>query len=312
MPKVLISDNLNTKAKEILVSHNIDTEVSVGLNPEELKKTITDCDGLIIRSSTQVTEELINAAKNLKVIGRAGIGVDNINLESATANGIVVMNTPYGNSITTAEHTIAMILSLVRSIPQANSSTHAGIWEKTKYTGTELYGKTLGMIGCGNIGSIVAELAIGLKMKVIVFDPYLTANRIAELGLEKISLEELYKRSDIITLHTPLNDSTRGIININSINKMKEGVRIINCARGGLIIENDLRKAIESGQVAGAAIDVFEIEPAKNNCLFGLPQVIATPHLGASTSEAQENVAIIILLNHVDKIVIIIVIGKLQ
>ena len=221
MPKVLISDNLNTKAEEILISNNIETEVNIGLSPKELINIISDFDGLIIRSNTQVTKEIINNAKLLKVIGRAGIGVDNINVESATARGIIVMNTPYGNSITTAEHTIAMILSLARSIPQANSSTHAGNWEKAKFTGTELYGKTLGMIGCGNIGSIVAELAIGLKMKVIVFDPYLTSEKVIELGLKKTSLEELFNHSDFITLHTPLNDSTKDIINLENIKNIK-------------------------------------------------------------------------------------------
>ncbi|MEQ8827045.1 MAG: phosphoglycerate dehydrogenase, partial [Parvibaculum sp.] len=231
-------------------------------------------------------------AKKLKVVGRAGIGVDNVDLPAATAAGVIVMNTPFGNSITTAEHAIAMMLSLARDIPQANASTHAGKWEKSKFMGVEVTGKVLGVIGCGNIGSIVADRGLGLRMKVIAFDPFLTPERAQDMGVEKVELEDLLKRADFITLHTPLTDKTRNILNAENIAKCKKGVRIVNCARGGLIVEADLKAAIESGHVAGAALDVFEEEPAKENPLFGMEQVICTPHLGASTSEAQENVAL--------------------
>jgi D-3-phosphoglycerate dehydrogenase len=292
MPKVLISDKMSPKAAEIFKSNNVDVDVKTGLTEDELCKIIGEYDGLAIRSSTTANEKVIKAAKNLKVIGRAGIGVDNVDQKAATANGVVVMNTPFGNSITTAEHAIAMLMSLCRQIPSANESTHAGKWEKSRFMGVEVASKTLGLIGCGNIGSIVADRAQGLKMKVIGFDPYLTPERAKELNIEKVELEELLKRADFISLHTPLNDSTRGILGKENLAKTKKGVRIVNCARGGLIIEQDLKEAIEAGHVAGAALDVFEVEPAKENPLFKMEQVICTPHLGASTSEAQENVAI--------------------
>jgi len=292
MPKVLISDKLSSLAEEIFKKHRIDVTVNTELSPDELSKIISDYDGLAIRSNTKVTSNIIKCAKKLKVIGRAGIGVDNVDIEAATTNGTIVMNTPFGNSITTAEHTIALMMSLARNIPSANTSTHLGKWEKSKYTGTELYSKTLGMIGCGNIGSIVADRAQGLKMHIKVYDPYLTEERAIEIGIEKVEFEELLKISDFITLHVPLTDTTKEIINASSINKMKEGVRIINCARGGLVNEEDLANAIKNGKIHGAAFDVFSEEPAKSNALFGLEQMVVTPHLGASTEEAQENVAI--------------------
>jgi len=234
---------------------------------------------------------VLGAAPNLKVVGRAGIGVDNIDLPAATARGVVVMNTPFGNSITTAEHAIALMTSLARQIPLADRSTRAGKWEKSRFMGMELCKKQLGVIGCGNIGAIVATLALGLKMRVIAYDPYLSPERANNLGVERVALDELLQRADFITLHVPLTDETRGIIDGSALAKTKPGVQIINCARGGLVVEADLKIAIESGHVAGAALDVFETEPARDNPLFELDQVIATPHLGASTDEAQENVA---------------------
>jgi D-3-phosphoglycerate dehydrogenase / 2-oxoglutarate reductase len=292
MPKVLISDKLSTKAEEIFIKHGIEVTINTTLSPEELSNIVGNYDGLAIRSNTKVTNDIIKHAKNLKIIGRAGIGVDNVDIESATANGTIVMNTPFGNSITTAEHTIALMMALARNIPIANTSTHLGKWEKSRYTGTELYSKVLGMIGCGNIGSIVADRAKGLKMHIKVYDPYLTDERAQEIGVEKVTFEELLKLSDFITLHVPLTETTKEIINAASINQMKKGVRIINCARGGLVNEKDLANAIKLEQVSGAAFDVFSNEPAKSNPLFGLEQMVVTPHLGASTEEAQENVAI--------------------
>ena len=239
-----------------------------------------------------MTEKVIAAATKLKVVGRAGIGVDNIDVKAATAKGIIVMNTPFGNSITTAEHALSLMMALARQIPEADRSTQAGKWEKSKFLGVELYAKTLGVIGCGNIGSIVADRAIGLKMKVIAYDPFLSPERAMELGVEKVELDELLRRADFITLHTPLTDKTRNIIDAAALKKTKKGVRIVNCARGGLVDERALAEALKAGHVAGAAFDVFEVEPAKDSPLFGLPNVICTPHLGAATSEAQENVAL--------------------
>ena len=249
-------------------------------------------DGLAIRSATKVTAKIVEHAKNLKVIGRAGIGVDNIDITAATARGIIVMNTPFGNSITTAEHAISLMLALARQIPEADASTRAGKWEKNKFLGVEIFGKTLGVIGCGNIGSIVADRALGLKMKVIAYDPFLSADRATDLGVEKVELEELFKRADFITLHTPLTDKTRNVVNADAMKAMKKGARIVNCARGGLVDEAALYEALKNGHVAGAAFDVFVTEPATENPLFALPNVVCTPHLGASTSEAQENVAL--------------------
>lgn len=291
-PKVLISDALDPLAVEIFRKKGCDVDFKSGIKADELKAIIANYDGLAVRSETKVTPEIIEAGKNLKVVGRAGIGVDNVDIPKATAAGIVVMNTPFGNSITTAEHAIAMMFALAREIPQANESTHAGKWEKKRFMGVELYGKTLGVIGCGNIGSIVADRAVGLKMNVIAYDPFLTNDRAVEIGVEKVELEDLFKRADFITVHVPKNDKTANMINKNTIATMKDGVRIINCARGGLIVEQDLKDALDSGKVAGAALDVFEVEPAKESIFFGHPRVICTPHLGASTTEAQVNVAL--------------------
>ena len=294
MPKVLISDALSPAAVQIFKDRGIevDFQPALGKDKEKLAELIGHYDGLAIRSATKVSPKILEKAKNLKVIGRAGIGVDNVDIPAATARGIIVMNTPFGNSITTAEHAITLMLAIAREIPQADASTQAGKWEKNRFMGVEITGKTLGVIGCGNIGSIVAERALGLKMKVIAFDPFLSPERAVDLGVEKIDLDELFKRSDFITLHTPLTEKTRNIIDAAAIAKMRKGVRIINCARGGLVDEQALRAALESGHVAGAAFDVFVTEPATENVLFGHPNVVCTPHLGASTSEAQENVAL--------------------
>jgi D-3-phosphoglycerate dehydrogenase / 2-oxoglutarate reductase len=292
MPKVLISDKLSPAAVQIFKDRGIETDVKVGLTPDELKAIIGQYDGLAIRSNTKVTADVLAAAGNLKVVGRAGIGVDNVDVPAATARGVVVMNTPFGNSITTAEHAIAMMFALARDIPVANASTHAGKWEKSRFMGVELTGKVLGIVGCGNIGAIVADRAQGLRMRVIAYDPFLSQERAKELNVEKVELDDLFPRADFITLHTPLTDATRNIIDAKAMAKMKKGVRIINCARGGLVVEEDLKAAIESGHVAGAALDVFKVEPAKDNGLFGNEKMVCTPHLGASTSEAQENVAL--------------------
>ncbi|HEU4985810.1 MAG TPA: phosphoglycerate dehydrogenase [Rhizobiaceae bacterium] len=294
MPRVLVSDKLSPTAVEIFRQRGVevDYQPDLGKDKEKLLSVIDQYDGLAIRSATKVTEKLINAATNLKVIGRAGIGVDNVDIPAASRKGIIVMNTPFGNSITTAEHAIAMLFAVARQIPEANTSTHAGKWEKNRFMGVEITGKTLGVIGCGNIGSVVAMRGVGLKMHVIAYDPFLSEKRASELGVEKVELDELFARSDFITLHTPMTDKTRGIIDRQAIAKMKDGVRIINCARGGLIVEADLVEALKSGKVAGAGIDVFETEPATENPLFNMPNVVCTPHLGASTTEAQENVAL--------------------
>jgi D-3-phosphoglycerate dehydrogenase / 2-oxoglutarate reductase len=292
MPKVLIADKLSPQAIDVFKQRGVEADVKTGLSPEELLKIIADYDGLAVRSATKATPELIKAGTKLKVIGRAGIGVDNVDIPAATASGVVVMNTPFGNSVTTAEHAISLMMALARQIPEANASTHAGKWEKNKFMGVELCGKTLGLIGAGNIGSIVADRAQGLKMKVVAFDPFLSAERAEQLHIEKVELDVLLARADFITLHTPLTDGTRNILNAAAFAKCKKGVRIINCARGGLVNEADLKLALESGQVAGAALDVFEEEPAKANPLFGMANVVCTPHLGASTNEAQENVAV--------------------
>lgn len=292
MPKVLIADKLSPAAVAIFKERGVEADVITGLSKEDLLKIVDQYDGIAIRSATKITADVIKAATNLKVVGRAGIGVDNVDIPAATAAGVIVMNTPFGNSITTAEHAIAMMMALARELPAANASTQAGKWEKNRFMGVELYGKVLGLIGAGNIGSIVADRAKGLKMRVVAFDPYLSPERAADLGIEKVELNDLLARADFITLHTPLTPDTRNIISADAINKMKKGVRIVNCARGGLIDESALKAALDSGHVAGAALDVFEEEPAKSNILFGNDKVIATPHLGASTSEAQENVAL--------------------
>ncbi len=293
-PKVLVSDKLSETAVQIFRDRGIDVtfEPELGKDKERLLQVIGDYDGLAIRSATKVTEKLLNAAKKLKVIGRAGIGVDNVDVPAASRRGVIVMNTPFGNAITTAEHAISLMMAVARQIPQANESTHAGKWEKSRFMGTELTGKTLGVIGAGNIGSIVCDRALGLKMKVIAYDPYLSEERAQQMGVTKVELDELLARADFITLHVPLTDKTRNIISAEAIARMKPGVRLINCARGGLVDEAALAEALKSGHVAGAAFDVFAEEPARNSPLFGLPNVVVTPHLGASTREAQENVAI--------------------
>ena len=292
MPKVLISDKLSPAAVGIFRSRGIEADLKPGLSPADLRGIIAEYDGLAVRSSTKVTRELLDAAPNLKVVGRAGIGVDNVDVKSATARGVVVMNTPHGNTITTAEHAIAMMFALARQVPEASASTKAGRWEKNRFMGVELAAKTLGLIGCGNIGSIVADRAQGLRMKVVAYDPFLTEARAVDLGVEKVELDALFARADFITLHTPLTDATRNILSREAIAKLKPGVRIINCARGGLLDEAALAEAIGSGHVAGAALDVFETEPAKESPLFALENVVCTPHLGAATAEAQENVAL--------------------
>src|SRR6201747_2124564 len=291
-PRVLIADELSPAAVAIFKDRGIQVDVKTGLTKDQLLEIIDQYDGLAVRSATKPNKDVIAKAKNLKVIGRAGIGVDNVDIPAATAAGIVVMNTPFGNSITTAEHAIAMMFALARQLPAADVSTQAGKWEKNRFMGVELYAKTLGLIGCGNIGGIVADRANGLKMKVIAYDPFLSPDRAVELGVEKVELEELLSRADIITLHTPLTDKTRNILGAENLAKTKKGVMIVNCARGGLVDEQALRAALESGQVGGAGFDVFVTEPAKENVLFGAPNFVATPHLGASTNEAQENVAL--------------------
>jgi D-3-phosphoglycerate dehydrogenase len=292
MPKVLIADSLSPRAVEIFRDRGLEIDTKTGLKPDELKKIIGEYDGLAVRSSTKVNADILAAATKLKVIGRAGIGVDTIDVAAATQRGIVVMNTPYGNSITTAEHALAMMFALARDIPAADRSTQAGKWEKNRFMGVELTGKILGIVGCGNIGSIVADRALGLKMKVIAYDPFLSDERAKSIGVEKVDLDTLFGRADFITLHTPLTNETKHLINAKSIAKMKKGVRLINCARGELVVEEDLKAALDSGQIASLALDVFAVEPAKENMLFGRDNLVATPHLGASTSEAQENVAL--------------------
>jgi D-3-phosphoglycerate dehydrogenase len=293
-PRVLVSDELSETAVQIFRDHGVevDFQPKLGKDKEKLAEIIGNYDGLAIRSATKVTEKLIAAATNLKVVGRAGIGVDNVDIPAASRRGIIVMNTPFGNSITTAEHAIALMFAVARQLPAADGSTQAGKWEKSKFMGVEITGKVLGVIGAGNIGSIVCARAIGLKMHVIAYDPFLSKERAEEMGVVKVELDELLAQADFISLHVPLTDKTRNILNAEAIAKAKPGVRIINCARGGLVDEKALAEALKAGHVAGAGFDVFEVEPATESPLFGLPNVVCTPHLGASTTEAQENVAL--------------------
>src|SRR6187399_245836 len=286
-PRVLVSDELSETAVQIFRDRGVevDFQPKLGKDKDKLAEIIGNYDGLAIRSATKATEKLIAAATNLKVIGRAGIGVDNVDIPAASRKGIIVMNTPFGNSITTAEHAIALMFALARQIPEANASTHSGKWEKNRFMGVEITGKTLGVIGCGNIGSIVADRALGLRMKVVAFDPFLSPERAKDIGIEKVELDDLFKRADFITLHTPLTEKTKNIIDAGAIAKMKKGIRLINCARGGLVDEQALVDALNSKHVAGAAFDVFVEEPATKNVLFGHPNVICTPHLGAATTE---------------------------
>jgi D-3-phosphoglycerate dehydrogenase / 2-oxoglutarate reductase len=290
--KVLIADELSPRALDIFRSRGVDVDVRIGLKKAELLRIIGDYDGLAIRSATKADKDVIAAATRLKVIGRAGIGVDNIDIPSATARGIVVMNTPFGNSITTAEHAIALMFAAARQIAAADVSTQAGKWEKNRFMGVELYAKTLGLIGCGNIGTLVAERALALKMKVIAYDPFLSPERAVKLGVEKAELDDLLSRADLISLHTPVTEKTKNILSADALAKTKKGVIIVNAARGGLVDEVALRAALDSGHVAAAGFDVFTTEPAKESVLFGAPNFVATPHLGASTNEAQENVAL--------------------
>ena len=292
MTKVLIADKISDVAAQAFAERGIEADVRPGLAPEALAEAIDGYEGLAVRSATRVTADLLERATRLRVVGRAGTGVDNVDVHAATARGIVVMNTPHGNSVTAAEHTIAMMCAMARRIPQADRSTRAGAWERGRFMGIELRDKTLGVVGCGTIGAIVATLAQGLKMRVITYDPYLAPDRAASLGVTLVTLDELLAESDMITVHVPLTEETRGLIDGDALAKTKPGVRFVNCARGGLIVEADLKSAIESGHVAGAALDVFEEEPARDNPLFAHDEVIATPHLGASTLEAQESVAL--------------------
>jgi D-3-phosphoglycerate dehydrogenase len=292
MSKVLIADDLSPTAIDIFRHRGIDVDIEVGLKKLELLKIIGRYDGLAVRSATKADKDVISAASHLKVIGRAGIGVDNIDIAAATARGIVVMNTPFGNAITTAEHAIALLFAAARQIGAADASTQAGLWEKNRFLGVELYAKTLGLIGCGNIGTLVAERALALKMKVMAYDPFLSPERAVKIGVEKVELDQLLARADVISLHTPLTDKTRNILSAENLARTKNGVILVNAARGGLVDEVALRAALESGHVAAAGFDVFALEPAKENVLFGAPNFVATPHLGASTREAQENVAL--------------------
>jgi len=293
-PRVLISDNLSPAAVKVFADRGIaaDYRPELGADKPALAEAIGAYDGLAVRSLTKVTSKVIARAGRLKVIGRAGIGIDNIDLAAASARGIIVMNTPLGNAVTTAEHAVSLMMALARQIPAADASTKAGKWEKNRFLGVELFNKTLGIVGCGNIGSIVADRARALRMKVIAYDPFLSPERAIEIGVEKVEFEALLARADFVSLHAPLTDRTRNIIDEKALARMKPGVRVINCARGGLVVEAALAAALGSGHVAGAALDVFETEPALDNPLFGFENVICTPHLGASTAEAQENVAL--------------------
>jgi D-3-phosphoglycerate dehydrogenase len=293
-PKVLVSDKLSETAVQIFRDRGVEVDYlpDLGKDKEKLLEVIGQYDGLAIRSATKVTEKILAAAGKLKVIGRAGIGVDNVDIPAASKKGVIVMNTPFGNSVTTAEHAVAMMFAVARQLPEASASTQAGKWEKNRFMGVELFNKTLGVIGAGNIGGIVCDRALGLKMKVIAYDPFLSEERAKTLGVTKVELDELLARADFITLHVPLTDKTKNILSRESLAKTKKGVRIINCARGGLIDEEALYDALKSGHVAGAALDVFAEEPATDSPLFSLPNVVCTPHLGASTTEAQENVAL--------------------
>lgn len=294
MPKVLVSDKLSETAVQIFRDRGVEVDYlpEIGKDKEKLAEIIGQYDGLAIRSATKVTAKLLEAATNLKVIARAGIGVDNVDIPAASKQGVIVMNTPFGNSVTTAEHAIALMFAVARQLPEASVSTHAGKWEKNRFMGVEVFNKTLGIIGAGNIGSIVIDRALGLRMKVLAYDPFLSEERAVELGVKKVELDELLARADFITLHVPLTEKTRNILSRENLAKTKKGVRIVNAARGGLIDEEALAELLKSGHVAGAALDVFATEPATESPLFGLPNVVVTPHLGASTNEAQENVAL--------------------
>jgi D-3-phosphoglycerate dehydrogenase len=291
MMKVLIADKADAICEKVLKARGLEPVVKTGMKPEELKACIGEYEAIIVRSATTLTADLVDAAAKLKAVARAGSGVDNIDVPSCTKKHVVVMNTPFGNTISTGEHAVAMMMALARHIPQANASTHAGKWEKKKFEGVELTGKTLGVIGCGNIGSVVADRAKGLKMNVLVYDPVMTTERAKELGVQLVSLDELYQKSDFITYHVVMLPATKGMLNKAAIAKMKKGVRIINCARGGIMVEADVKEALQSGQIAGLACDVFVKEPATEHIFFGMENVIVTPHIAASTKDAQITVA---------------------
>ncbi len=293
-PKVLVSDKLSPTAVQIFRDRGVEVDYlpDLGKDKEKLAEVIGQYDGLAIRSATKVTEKILEKATNLKVIGRAGIGVDNVDIPAASKKGVIVMNTPFGNSVTTAEHAIAMMFAVARQLPEASASTHEGKWEKNRFMGVEVFNKTLGVIGAGNIGSIVIDRALGLRMKVLAYDPFLSEERAKAMGVTKVELDELLAKADFITLHVPMTEKTKNILSRENLAKTKKGVRIVNCARGGLIDEEALAEMLKSGHVAGAALDVFAVEPATESPLFHLPNVVVTPHLGASTTEAQENVAL--------------------
>jgi D-3-phosphoglycerate dehydrogenase len=291
MKKVLIADKADKLCETVLRDKGLEPVVKTGMTPVELKSCISEYDAIIVRSATTLTRELIEAATNLKAVARAGSGVDNIDVPACSEKGVLVMNTPFGNTVSTGEHAVAMMMALARHIPQANASTHAGKWEKKKFEGVELTGKTLGVIGCGNIGAVVAERGLGLKMNVVAFDPVLTAERAREMGVKMVGLDELYAQADFITYHVAMNPATKGMLNKDAIAKMKKGVRLINCARGGIMVEADVKAGLESGHIAGLACDVYVTEPATEHVFFGMENVVATPHIAASTKDAQVTVA---------------------
>ncbi len=292
MSKVLIADKADPLCEKMLKDRGLEVVVKTGMKPEELKAFVAPFDAIIVRSASKITKEIIAAAKNLKAVARAGAGVDNIDIPAATERKVLVMNTPFGNTVSTAEHAIAMMMALARHIPQANASTHAGKWEKSRFEGVELTGKTLGVVGCGNVGSVVADRAKGLKMNVLAFDPAMKPERAKELGVTLVPLDELYAKSDFITYHVTINPATKGMINKDAIAKMKKGARLINCARGAIMVEADIKAAVESGQIAGVAVDVYAEEPPQNHPFFGMERIICTPHIAASTKDAQVTVAV--------------------
>jgi D-3-phosphoglycerate dehydrogenase len=291
MFKVLIADKADKLCETVLRDKGLEPVVKTGMTPAELKACIGEYDAIIVRSATTLTRELVEAASSLKAVARAGSGVDNIDVPACSEKGVIVMNTPFGNTVSTGEHAVAMMMALARHIPQANASTHAGKWEKKKFEGVELTGKTLGVIGCGNIGAVVADRGAGLRMDVVVFDPVLTPEKAKVLGVKLVTLDELYATADFITYHVAMNPATKGMLNAEAIAKMKKGVRIINCARGGIMVEADVKAALESGHIAGLACDVYVTEPATEHMFFGLENVVATPHIAASTKDAQVTVA---------------------
>ena len=290
--KILISDKMSNKVEDVLKSKQINFDIKTGMSPEELKEVIDQYDGILIRSATKLTSDILADCKNLKVIGRAGVGVDNVDLDQATKNKILVMNTPLGNLEATAELSVGLMFSLMRNIHLANDSTHQGKWEKPKFIGTELKGKTLGIVGYGNIGQRVAEICSTIGMNIITNSKSASDEDLSRFKAKKVSTEQLIKEADIVSIHTKLNDETKYMFNKETLSTMKPTSVIINCARGGLINEADLKDALNNDVIAGAAIDVYENEPATDNVMFGAKNLLLTPHLGASSKEAQSNVAI--------------------